>query len=835
MKLKLFVFLLLTSCFALTAQLKITGQILDTNNQPLPYVNIYFKNTTNGTSSDFNGRFELISKKKRGKIEISFVGYQSQSLKYNSKKTTFKIILEEASNTLDEVVIVTKPKKRLKKKENPAYRILKEIWSRKKKNGLKLVKNYQYKKLQTTQIGLNNLDSLFLKNIFKKEYKKVVQELPVSDNGVNYYIPLFLSETVKNIYGNNSINTEREDIEAEKKEGISQQEGFAFDRMSNTFNDIDIHQNNVMILKKSFVSPISTTGFETYDYVLHDSIIVDKKKFYSIYFFPRRNGDLAFEGNFQVADKNFSITKIKMRIHKDINLNFVRKLSFEKEYIIKDDSIYLPKKDVYIGDFTITDKDESNKGLTIKKSSDYSEYIFDKELPINFYSEKVLRYKPKQFKKTNKYWDSISKNSEKKNTYNLISSVKNKKKIKQITGVLNTLSTGYINLGGNFQFGQYWNTIVKNSVEGVKIKLGFRTFKTPDDRFRLSGFFGYGTKDKRYKFGTEAKYLVSYKPRIAVGASYLSDIEQLGGKLLSTNGLNANVFDPNALFSRGDNFFLSKVKRTSIKFDIELKKNLHVGFAIAHNIIESASPIDFKVDYLDKNNVIQSEVTDVSSDIYVAYTPGRFEYGFGVEQKMGRNLYPSLVFNYRRGYKGMLNGSFNYDKIQFKYSQPILLGKLGLLIATVDGGKTFGTVPITLLSPIPANQTYWLTKNTFSLMNYYDFVTDTYLSGHFEQHFNGLILNRIPLIKKLKLRSLITFKTVYGSISDDNISINKSNIQYVAPTDKLYYEYGFGFENIGYKNIRPLRVDFIWRGDHTSINGLPSPKSAIRIGIKAGF
>jgi hypothetical protein len=834
MKLKLLFSIVFTLSFALQAQLKISGQILDKDNEPLPYVNVYLTNTTNGTVTDFDGRFQLSTTKRRGKIEISFVGYETQSLKYNSKKTHFNVVLSEASNTLDEIIIVSKPKKRLKKKENPAYRILKEIWSRKKKNGLKLVKAYQYKKLQTTEIGLNNLDSLFLKNVFKKEYKKVLNELPPNDNGINYYIPLYLSETVKNIYANNLMNAKREDIEAEKNAGVSKQ-GFVFDKMSNTFNDLDIHQNNIMVLKKSFVSPISTTGFETYDYVLHDSIIVHKKKFYSIYFFPRRNGDLAFEGNFLVADKNFSITKIKMRVHKDINLNFVRKLSFEKEYIIKNDSIYLPKKDIYIGDFTFTNADEDNKGLTIKKTSEYSQYEFDKELPKAFYSENIIRYKPRQFNKTAQYWDSISTSSEKKNTYKLISSVKNKKEIKQITGVLNTIATGYINLGATLQFGQYWNTIVKNSVEGVKIKLGFRTFKGPDDRFRLSGFFGYGTKDKRYKFGTEAKYLVSYKPRIAIGASYLSDIEQLGGKLLSTNGLNANVFDPNALFSRGDNFFLSKVKRTALKFDVEIRKNVHFGISAAHNIIESASPKDFKVDYIDQNNTIQSEVTDVNTDIYIAYTPGRFQYGFGVEQKMGKNLHPSLVINYHKGFKGVLNGTFNYDKIQFKYNQPLLLGKLGLLIATVDAGKTFGTVPVTLLSPIPANQTYWITKNTFSLINYYDFVTDTYVSGHFEQHFNGLILNRIPLIKQLKLRSLITFKTVYGTVSDENISINKSNIKYTAPTDKMYYEYGFGLENIGYQNIRPIRVDFIWRGEHTSINGLPSPKFAIRFGTKVDF
>ena len=124
-----------------------------------------------------------------------------------------------------------------------------------------------------------------------------------------------------------------------------------------------------------------------------------------------------------------------MRIRKDINLNFVRKLSFEKEYSIKNDSIYFPKKDTYIGDFTLTDKDETNEGLTIKKTSNYSNYVFDKALPSSFYADKIIRYKPNQFHKTAQYWDSISTSSKKEYTYQLIKSVKNKNKIKQITGV----------------------------------------------------------------------------------------------------------------------------------------------------------------------------------------------------------------------------------------------------------------------------------------------------------------------------------------------------------------------------------------------------------------
>jgi len=127
MKLRLVIFLFFLCAFA-HAQYKISGIILDAEKQPFPYVNVYFKNTTNGTVTDFNGRFELNSTKKRGHIEISFIGFKTETIRFTLKKTFFKVYLEEESNTLEEVVIVTKPKKRLRKKENPAYRILKEIW-----------------------------------------------------------------------------------------------------------------------------------------------------------------------------------------------------------------------------------------------------------------------------------------------------------------------------------------------------------------------------------------------------------------------------------------------------------------------------------------------------------------------------------------------------------------------------------------------------------------------------------------------------------------------------------------------------------------------------------
>ncbi len=286
----------------------------------------------------------------------------------------------------------------------------------------------------------------------------------------------------------------------------------------------------------------------------------------------------------------------------------------------------------------------------------------------------------------------------------------------------------------------------------------------------------------------------------------------------------------------GNNYFLSNIQRYLANINYAVTDNFRFGLTLSRSNIKSATTDDkFSVKYLDDNANIKSKVVDVASDFYISFTPYRMVYGLGVEQRSGEELYPSFILNLHTGYKGILGGTHNYNKLQFQYKQPIMLGEFGILNTNLELGKTFGRVPLLLLSPIPANQGYTLVKNTFALMNYYDYITDEYASLHLEQHFNGFIFNRIPLIKKLKWRSLATFRIVYGGISKENIAINKSNISYNAPTNKPYYEYGFGIENIGYGNIRFFRIDAIWRGDYTpSLNNVatPTPKFGIRIGIQ---
>lgn len=843
MRIRIFLLLVIASA-VLKAQILVKGKVVDEFNEPLPFVNVYMKGTTSGTTTDDEGLFSFTSPKNRGDLEVSFIGFHTEIIKITPKTQFLTIVLKEGVDVLDEVVLVTKPKKRLKKKENPAYPILKEIWKRKQKNGVRLVDSYVYKKHTSVEMGLNNIDTSFVRKVFEKDYDTAINQVQYDEDGTNYYLPIYLSEEVSKVYGNNRLNKKREDIEAEKSEGVGAQ-GFVFDRMANTFQNVDVFRNNIQLLQKSFVSPLSTKGFATYDYVLHDSIVKDNTTLYNVYFFPIREADLAFRGNFWVVDKTYSIKKMRMEVGKRANLNFVRGLTFEKEFEIINNNVYIPIKHVYEGDFTFLDKGEDNKGLTIKKTITFEDYEFGTNFPDEFYDQKHIKVRPDQFQKPESYWEKEG-SADKKETYQLIANVKEKKPIKKLTGLLNTIASGYIYIPSwNLQLGPFWTALAQNEIEGIRGRLGFRTFKTKEDRFRLSGYVAYGFKDKEIKYGAEAKYLLSYKPRITTSLAYQKDFEQLGSTLLNTTQLLGSSFGSAVLFSRGNNYFLSDVEKYATNFDYAVHNNFHIGINLTRARINSASPENFSISYRNNSGSIESTVTNVASDIYVALTPGRFVYGLGVEQQFGTNIYPSIILNYTHGYNSVLGGTHGYNKIQFRYNQPMLLGKIGLLDATLEGGKTFGEIPISLLSAIPANQSYSLVPNTFSLLNYYDFVTDTYASAHLEHHFNGFILNRIPLLKRLKFRSLITFRGAYGQVSQENRDINDGvvnsygtqNIIYNVP-NKLYYEYGVGIENIGFGNMRFLRIDAIWRNNYSSsMNSIatPTPKFAFRIGVKTGL
>src|SRR5690606_25983842 len=158
----------------------------------------------------------------------------------------------------------------------------------------------------------------------------------------------------------------------------------------------------------------------------------------------------------------------------------------------------------------------------------------------------------------------------------------------------------------------------------------------------------------------------------------------------------------------------------------------------------------FTLDYVDPTSPtgVSSEIKDFEFNSTLIYTPGKRTIGYGVERRNINDNYSTLLFSYTKGMSGFFESGFDYEKFQFSYNQPWQLGGFGRLLSSVELGKTFGDVPLGLLSVVPGNQTFFTIFNTFPNLNFYEFVTDTYASVHLEHNFNGRLFSRIPLVRK---------------------------------------------------------------------------------------
>ena len=147
------------------AQVKISGVVVDEQNESIPFANIVFVDSNTGTVSDENGKFYLESKNTYTKIEVSFIGYETKIVSIKSRDFNLSITLSEAASQLDEVFIYSG---KVKKKGNPAIAILKKIWAKERQNGIYLFDQYQYEKYEKLEFDMNNVDSAFMK---KKLFK----------------------------------------------------------------------------------------------------------------------------------------------------------------------------------------------------------------------------------------------------------------------------------------------------------------------------------------------------------------------------------------------------------------------------------------------------------------------------------------------------------------------------------------------------------------------------------------------------------------------------------------------------------------------------------------
>lgn len=788
----------------------VKGRVTDAStNEAIPFANIIFKNSSIGTISDIHGHFELQTSTDASSIEVSFVGYTSKTIKITPfRRNNIDVKLNEDSEVLEAVELVTKRRQKKKKSDSPAVQIMKQVWKHKKDNISENIEILSYDRHEKTQLDLNNFKESLSNGDKLGSFNFIFEYADTSSLNGKTSLPMLINESMYRVLHTSNPNFDQKITLASQVSGFRDNHSANALLQSADF-EFDIYDRSITIFEKAFASPLSTVGILNYHYYLQDTIMLDDgRRQFHIQYIPRRAHELSFIGDIWVDEAHWAVEKIRLRVVKDANLNFVSDLEVIQEFTFNEElQKWLIKKDKLTADISVLNMKEEI-GFFGHRTYIFDNYRFDKYwnkavidslIEIGFKDDKAQL----KFINDNRLETLTEQES---NIYTMIDSLQKLPAFKAIDNLSYLAASGYIPVKNKFEIGPIWNFYSNNTIEGHRFYFGGSTSFRANKNYRLGGFLAYGTKDRKFKFGTDYKHVVNKKVYHLLGASIKYDYEnltQIGSSKLNSGSIFSSILSAN------QELRLSEVLALEVFSEKDLNRHFKVDSRIGYT--EYGELGDLRFDFLDgisgKKTIKTTELKlGVIYDFAPSYLRERSAYR---DQIFTRNKYRTQLYA-TFGFNGLLDAQYGYQRYRMQFNARNTLGALGRLFYEVNAEKIVGDLPYILLYAPPVNNTQLSSSKRFSLLNDYEFMADTYVSFFAEHHLEGLVFNHIPLIKKLNFREVISFKGLFGTLTDQNATNTINNVPIVSPDKTGYFEAGIGVENI----LKILRVDYVFRINH---------------------
>ncbi len=806
---------------------RVRGTVLNYDtNEPVPFANVVFPNTGIGTITDFDGTFEIQTVHKVDSVETICLGYQTTALAILPGKDQEVVIrLKSSSISLNEVVVMADPGE--EEKENPAHAILRSIWENSARNSPERLTAYEYQKYEKIEFDLNNINDKFRNRKVFRPIDFVFDYADTSDVNGKVFLPVFIVETAYDYYYRKNSGLRKEVMRGTRNAGFDQNAGVQ-ELMGALYQEYHLYDNFLPIFEKGFVSPISTLGLLSYKYYLTDSMEVNGRTQFNIQFIPKRKQELTFKGEMWVDEATWAVTRIDMKMSGDANVNFVNDLSVRREYGLYHDSIWLLREDYIIVDFALQDNKDAY-GLYGIKTTGFHNYIINQPRDEEFYrTEKFSREEMIANSNDPEFWEQTRKKElteQERGIYSMIDTLQNTPAFNTYLNVIAFVLSGYWEMEG-YDLGPLLSSLAFNPVEGIRLRFGGRTYRDLNDPLRFYVHCAYGTRDGVFKYGMGTKWLFKDKPRLEIGAFHTYDMEQLGARYTTAATRTGSFLSSVLMREPFDR--LSLVRETRGYFRSEYVQDLELKLEFRRRDVYGVGSLNFSEINLPTGPISTSEI-----ELNLLYRPGKKWLGVGVERNEVYAPHPTFILNYAYGIPELLGSDYEFHKLYAGFTRPFLLPPFGKMIMTFEAGKTFGTLPYPLLEIAPGNNTYAYARYSYNLMNFFEFMSDQYVSFNVEHHFVGLLFNKIPLFRKLKWREVVTARGMIGSLTNENITFNteKNGTTIQAPAEG-YYEVGMGVENI----FKFLRVDIIWRLSYLEETQLSSPDQfGIRVDLAVRF
>ncbi len=792
-----FLFILPMTTFAQLT--KIRGVVIDNETEePIPFANVFFKNTTIGVSAGFNGEFSFEVDTPKDTLAASSLGYNISYLRI--KKGSFQNVefrLDPSKISLQEVEIFAE--------SDPALIIFNKMIENKEKNNPEEFDFFEYRLYNKIEIDANNVNDRFKKSGLMKKFQIVFQYIDTSTINGKAYLPVFFTESVSRIYKKSNPKSTKEVIYGSQISGYENESLGQF--MGGLYQEVNIYDNFISIFDKNFISPVSVNGRNSYEYVVLDTVLLNGKSCFHLMFKPRRKQELTFVGELWVHDTSFAAAKVDMKAAVDANINYINDIAIVQEYDFINQKHWVLIQDKIVLDLNVIENSMKVPGFFTSRTSFYSDFKFNETPPDSIFSTMISTIMTDSVnQKTEDFWNEnrdvpLSRNEQ--GIYEMVDSVQSIPLYKTYINVIYMLTSGYLEKG-LFEFGPTYKSISFNTTEGFRLRLGGRTSNSFSTRLMLKGYMAYGFKDEQIKGGGGFLYMLKKNPFRKIGADFKYDLEQLGQK-------NASFSDDNfltSIFRRSPNDKKSLVEGYKVYYDHEWFGGFNTAVSFNQRKMFPVGDLRFQIWDGEKYITVESiKTSELSLKARFAYKE-KFLMGEFERISLGTK-YPILELNMTYGIPGLFASGDEYFRMSFQIKHWFNIAGYGWSKYVVETGKLWGTVPYPLLEIAPGNQTLISDQYAYNLMNYYEFINDEYLSIFYTHHFDGLFFNHIPFLRKLKWREVIHAKGIIGNISEANAQFSVFP-SYSYSLTRPYYEMGVGIENI----LKIGRIDFIWRLNH---------------------
>lgn len=805
-----------SAIYAQNGLTRIHGNVKDENGEVLSYTTVRLKDTSTGCITDYNGNFSFNAKADGQTLVVSSIGYKDYEVKLSSRTSyPLNIILTSSAYDMEEVVI--KPtRERYQKKGNPAVELITEIINRRNEDNPFNNEYVSRDRYETFLIALDNFteekqqQATFRKFPFLQEYVDTSQ---VSGKPV---LKVSSRELAATDYFQRRPSRQKQKVHGREWIGI---EDFLPDEevrasLEATLKDVDLFNDKVMIMRNEFVSPFSDIATTYYKFYLQDTLMVEGEKCVDLAFVPRNLQSFGFTGHLYITvDSTHFVKWVQMNVPYDINLNFVEYMNVEQKFDRDSEHPRLLTYECITAELKLYDFID---GIYGRREVFYSGYKFNDDVDTEpFTHQEPIIETAEALDKDSEFWaqyrnmDDSGDGGKTQDVEEMITRLREVPVYYWTEQLINLIFSGFVPVreeNNPFYIGPINTILSYNGMEKLRIKLGGMTTAYLNPHLFGTGYLIYGLDDNRFKYYGRLEYSFLPKkeqwnefPVHSIRLQYEDDIYQYGQQYLYTNKDNALL----SIKRLPDNM-IGYVRNTELTYTMER----HSGFTftgVLRNRVNEATrfiPMERSDGSGPVNEIMQTEL-----EIGLRYAPHEKYVQHKWNRKSKTPEHPVFTLNHTFSKAGLLGSDYSIQHTELSYRQRIMAAPIGYFDVMLRAGKIWGQAPYPLLIIPNANLSYTYRKETFETMTPMEFVMDQHLTWDVVYYMNGLIFNRTPLLKKLKLREVLYCRGTWGSLSDkNNPAIDKSGNIFYYPTDRSkatgtvmnepFVEIGAGVENI---------------------------------------